>query len=64
MAQATMAQASDDDPAGLVAQAAAGLQMPVAPQDCEQAAALLAGMAAMVAGLRQALAQAEGQHGC
>lgn len=59
-----MAQATDDDPTSLLAQAAAALQVPVARQDCEQAAALLAGMAAMVAGLRQALAQGEGQHGC
>lgn len=57
-----MVQAHGEDPAGLVAQAAARLQVPVAQQDCEQAAALLAGMAAMVASLRQALAQAEGKH--
>lgn len=59
-----MAQATCDDPAGLVAHAAADLQVPVAQPDREQAAALLAGMAAMVAGLRQALAQGEGQHVC
>ena len=61
-----MTQATDDDTAALVAQAAAGLQVPVAQQDREQSAALLAGMAAMVAGLRQALAleQGEGRHAC
>ncbi|MDQ0139738.1 hypothetical protein [Cupriavidus necator] len=55
-----MVQARGEDPAGLVAQAAAQLQAPVVQQDCEQAAALLAGMAVMVASLRQALAQGEG----
>ncbi|SOY68976.1 conserved hypothetical protein [Cupriavidus taiwanensis] len=58
-----MVHAHGEDPADLVAQAAAPLQRPVAPQDCEQAVALLGGMAAMVARLRDALAQAEGQHG-
>lgn len=58
-----MVQVHGDDPAGLVALAAANLQGPVSEQDCEQAATLLAGMAAMVAGLRDALAQGEGQHG-
>ncbi|MCO4860918.1 hypothetical protein MKD38_04500 [Cupriavidus sp. WGlv3] len=57
-----MVQGHGDDPARLVAQAAAPLQLPVAPHDCEQAAALLAGMAAMVARLRQTLAQEEAQH--
>ncbi|RAS03427.1 hypothetical protein [Cupriavidus alkaliphilus] len=58
-----MVNAYGDDPAGLAAQAAANLKGPVAPHDCEQAAALLAGMAAMVAGLRDALAREAGQHG-
>lgn len=53
-------QACGDDPARLVAQATTPLQLPVAPQDCEQAAALLAGMATMVARLREALAQEAG----
>ncbi|SOZ18355.1 conserved hypothetical protein [Cupriavidus taiwanensis] len=57
-----MVQDHGEDPARLVAQAAAPLQLPVASHDCEQAAALLAGMAAMVARLREALAQGEGQH--
>ncbi|MCO4888133.1 hypothetical protein MKD50_02010 [Cupriavidus sp. WGtm5] len=57
-----MMQACGDDPARLVAQATASLQLPVAPHDCAQATALLAGMAAMVARLREALAQGEGQH--
>ena len=57
-----MVQGHGDDSARLIAQATAPLQLPVAPHDCEQAAALLAGMAAMVARLREALAQGEGQH--
>ncbi|SPS00827.1 hypothetical protein [Cupriavidus taiwanensis] len=58
-----MVRAYGDDPAALAAQAAANLKGPVAPHDCELAAALVAGMAAMVAGLRDALAREEGQHG-
>ncbi len=57
-----MVQGHGDDPARLVAQTAAPLQLPVAQHDCEQAAALLAGMATMVARLREALAQGEAQH--
>lgn len=57
-----MDPAQGADAIGLVAQAAANLQGPVARQDCEHAAALLAGMEAMVARLREALAQGEGQN--
>lgn len=51
-----MTQGRADDSRALIEQMAARLCLPVSPQDGEQAAALVAGMASMVAGLRRALA--------
>lgn len=58
-----MTQARTDDPRALVEQMAARLNLTVSPQDAEQAAALVAGMAAMMAGLRQAMAHEEASDG-